>query len=125
MAIVVAGVLAGFANVWVSTHNPHPDARINLFVYAPTEILVGWTFLFVGLVAGRRRPDNRVGLLMSIIGLAWFIFLVQWILVPAPFFLAGALNTLYLAILAHLFIVYPRGTPAGRLEKGAIAGVYG
>jgi signal transduction histidine kinase len=124
MAIVVAGVLAGAVNVWVSTHNPHPDARINLLVYAPIEILVGWTFLFVGLVAGRRRPDNRVGLLMSIFGLTWFIFLVQWILVPAPFFLAGALRGLYLAILAHLFIVYPRGTAAGRLEKGAIAGVY-
>jgi signal transduction histidine kinase len=124
VAVVAAGVLAGFVNVWVSTHNPYPDARINLLVYAPIEILVGWTFLFVGLVAGRRRPDNRIGLLMSIFGLTWFIFLVEWIRVPVPFFLASALSGLYLAILGHLFIVYPRGTPAGRLEKGAIAGVY-
>jgi signal transduction histidine kinase len=125
IAIVVAGVLAGFVNVSVSTHDPHPDAQINLLVYAPIEILVGWTFLFVGLVAGRRRPDNRIGLLMSIFGLTWFAFLLQWIRVPAVYFLGSALNGFFLVILAQLFIVYPRGRPAGRLEKTAIAAVYG
>lgn len=123
--VVVAGVVAGLLNVLAATHNPHPDARINLLVYAPIEILVGWTFLFVGLVAGRRRPDNRVGLLMSIFGLSWFAFLLQWINVPAVYFIGGALNSFFLVILAQLFIVYPRGTPAGRLEKATIAAVYG
>lgn len=125
LAVVVAGVAAGLLNVLAATHNPHPDAQINLFVYAPIEILVGWTFLFVGLVAARRRPDNRVGLLMSIFGLTWFAFLLQWIRVPVVFFLGGALNGFYLVILAQLFIVYPQGTPAGRLEKAVIAAVYG
>jgi len=123
---VAAGVVAGLLDVGVAlNNNPHPDARINLLVYMPIELLVGWTFLFVGLVAGRRRPDNRVGLLMSIFGLTWFAFLLQWIHVPVPFFFGSALNGIHLAVLAHLFIVYPRGTPAGRLEKGAIAGIYG
>lgn len=125
LAVVVAGVVAGLLNVWVATHNPHPDAQMNLFVYAPVEILVGWTFLFVGLVAGRRRPDNRVGLLMSIFGLTWFVFLLQWIRVPVVFFLANAFNGAQLAVLAQLFIVYPKGKPAGRLERAAIAVVYG
>lgn len=125
LAVVVAGVVAGLLNVLVATHNPHPDAQINLFVYAPIEILVGWTFLFVGLVASRRRPNNRVGLLMSIFGLTWFAFLLQWILIPVPFFVGEALNGFFLVILAQLFIVYPTGTAAGRLENGAIAGVYG
>jgi len=125
LAIVAAGIVAGLLNVLVATHDPHPDARINLLVYAPIEILVGWTFLFVGLVAGRRRPDNRVGLLMSIFGLTWFGFLLQWIRVPLVFFIANAINGVYLVILAQLFIVYPRGTPAGRLENSIIAAVYG
>ncbi len=125
LAVVVAGVVAGLLNVLVATHNPHPDAQVNLLVYAPVEILVGWTFLFVGLVAGRRRPDNRVGLLMSVFGLTWFGFLLQWIRVPVMFFVANAFNGAYLVILAQLFIVYPRGTPAGRLERAVIAAVYG
>jgi len=101
LAIVAAGIVAGLLNVLVATHDPHPDARINLLVYAPIEILVGWTFLFVGLVAGRRRPDNRVGLLMSIFGLTWFGFLLQWIRVPLVFFIAK-LNKEDLIVLKEL-----------------------
>jgi signal transduction histidine kinase len=123
---VAAGVVAGLVDVLVAAdNNPHPDAVINLFVYMPVEILVGWTFLFVGLVAGRRRPDNRVGLLMSIFGLTWFGFLLQNIRVPVVYFLANAFSAFYLVILAQLFIVYPRGRLAGRLEKSLMAAVYG
>jgi signal transduction histidine kinase len=126
LAVVAAGVVAGLLDVLVAANNnPHPDARINLLVYMPVEILVGWTFLFVGLVAGRRRPDNRVGLLMSIFGLTWFGFLLQYIRVPVVYFLADAFSGFPLVILAQLFIVYPRGTLAGRLEKLVMAAVYG
>jgi len=126
LGVVAAGVVAGLVDVVVAlNNNPHPDARINLLLYMPVEILVGWTFLFVGLVAGRRRPDNRVGLLMSIFGLTWFGFLLQYIRVPLVYFLAEAFSGFYLVILAQLFIVYPRGTSAGRLEKSVIAAVYG
>ncbi|TMF71448.1 MAG: hypothetical protein E6I17_00975, partial [Chloroflexi bacterium] len=61
-AVVGAGVVAGLLEVLGAALNRNPDARINLLIYTPIEVLVGWTFLFVGLAAGRRRPDNPIGL---------------------------------------------------------------
>lgn len=124
-AVVGAGVLAGLLAVLGAILNRNPDARTNLLIYTPIEVLVGWSFLFVGLIAGRRRPDNPVGLLMSLFGLTWFAYALQWIQVPVPYYLGDAFRQFYLAVLAHLYIIYPRGRPAGRLERGAIASVYG
>ena len=42
---------------------------------APTialEVLVGLAFVASGLVARVRRPENRTGLLMILVGLSWF-----------------------------------------------------
>ena len=123
-AVVCAGVVAGLLEVLGAALNRNPDARINLLIYTPIEVLVGWTFLFVGLAAGRRRPDNPIGLLMSIFGLTWFTYALQWIHSPVPFYVGDAFRNVYLAVLAQLYIVYPRGRPAGRFERRAVWGVY-
>jgi len=123
-AVVGAGVVAGLLEVLGAALNRNPDARINLLIYTPIEVLVGWTFLFVGLAAGRRRPDNPIGLLMSIFGLTWFTYALQWIHSPVPFYVGDAFRNVYLAVLAQLYIVYPRGRPAGRFERRAVWGVY-
>src|SRR5690348_7848535 len=123
-AVVVAGVAAALLDVLAAILNRRPDAQVNLLVYTPVEILVGWTFLFVGLVAARRRPDNPVGLLMSVFGLTWFAFALEWIRSPVPFELGTIFVQFYLGVVGHLYIVYPGGRPAGRLERRSIAGVY-
>lgn len=123
-AVVAAGVAAGLLDVLAAALNRSSDARVNLLIYTPIEILVGWTFLFVGLAAARRRPDNPVGVLMSVFGLTWFAFALQWIRSPVPYQVGAIFGQFYLAVLAHLYIVYPGGRPAGRLERRAIAGVY-
>jgi len=123
-AVVVAGVVAGLLDVLAAALNRRPDAQVNLLIYTPIEVLVGWIFLFVGLAASRRRPDNPVGLLMSVFGLAWFAFALQWIRSPVPYHVGGIFNQFYLAVLGQLYIVYPGGRPTGRLERRAIWGVY-
>ena len=35
--------------------------------------VVGWSFVGTGLYAWRRRPESRIGLLMVLLGFAWFI----------------------------------------------------
>ena len=122
--MVIAGVLAGLGAVVGAVLNPYHDTSQHLLVYTPVELLVGWTFLFVGLIAGRRRPLNRTGLMMSVFGLVWFAYALGWIPSPVPYALSDLFRTAFLVVLGHLYIVYPHGRASGRLEKGAIAAIY-
>jgi signal transduction histidine kinase len=124
VAVVVAGVAAGLLAVLGAAINPYHATWVNLVVYTPVELAVGWSFLFVGLVAGRRRPENRVGLLMSLFGLTWFAYALEWIHSPLSYYIGDAFRSTNLLVLAHLYIVYPSGRAAGKLEKGVIAAVY-
>ena len=125
LAVVAAGIVAGLLAVVGAATNPNPDARTNLLIYTPIEVIVGWTFLFIGLVAGRRRPENPTGLLMSIFGLTWFTYVLGWIHAPVPFYVAYWFRDCFLPVLAQLFVAYPSGRPQGRLERRVIVGVYG
>lgn len=124
LGLVVAGLVAGLLYAAGAVVNPYHESPAYLLSYVPISIAVGWSFLLVGLVAGRRRPDNRVGLLMSAFGLAWFSAGLQWIDQPATVSLGNVGRFSYLAVLGHLYIVYPRGRPTGRLERWSIVGVY-
>lgn len=43
------------------------------------DVLVGLSFVVVGVVAWLRRPDNDTGRLMTAVGFAWFIRDVFWL----------------------------------------------
>jgi hypothetical protein len=36
---------------------------------APVHVAIGWSFAAAGLVAWRQRPENRLGLLMTLTGI--------------------------------------------------------
>jgi signal transduction histidine kinase len=124
VAVVVVGVLANLGQVLGALVNTWHQPAWQLLFYTPIEVLVGWTFLFVGLIAGRRRPGNPVGLLISLFGLLWPASALGWINSPWPYEIGDMLKSAFLVVLAHLYIVYPHGRAAGRLEKGAIVTVY-
>src|SRR5260370_4018490 len=77
---------------------------------------VGWAFIAAGLVAWRRQPANRTGLLMVAEGFSWFLGNFQTSGVPLVFSLSYWLSALNIVLLGHLILVYPYG----RLEtRGA------
>ncbi len=81
-------------------------------------------FFAAGIVAWRRRPHNRVGLLMILAGAAsWVAGLT---LAPLPALqavgLAGA--SLPLAVTLHLLLAYPTGRVRGRLAKAIVLAGY-
>jgi signal transduction histidine kinase len=123
-AVAVAGVVAGLLAALGAAVNPYHAPASTLLIDTPIEVAVGWSFLFVGLVASRRRPENKVGLVMSLFGLTWFAYALQWIHAPLPYYVGDAFRQTFLLVLAHLYIVYPSGRAAGKLEKGALATVY-
>ena len=52
-----------------------PDA---LTLPAPVHVAIGWSFVAAGFVAWRQRPENRMGLLMTLAGIAWFGRDLDW-----------------------------------------------
>jgi signal transduction histidine kinase len=93
-----------------------------------TDAASGLAFCLAGLAAWRRRPANRVGPLMTGIGLAWFGG--DFLFAPVP--LVGPLSFLAQAAARVLFAWLLLAFPSGRLEStlhrwavGLIAGLAG
>ena len=63
VAVLVA---AGAVALIVTSERPWPVASI------PLTVLVGLAFVASGLLARVRRPENRTGVLMILVGFAWF-----------------------------------------------------
>src|SRR6476620_4160419 len=66
---------------------------------------VGLSFLLTGLLAWQRRPTNRTGLLMMVVGYAWLAETLAYIPTAATFTVGAILlPTIYLPALAHLML---------------------
>jgi signal transduction histidine kinase len=88
------------------------------------DLTVGWAFVAAGLVASRRRPDSRSGLLMALEGLSWFFTNLQGSGVTT-LVLAGVLvGVLNEAILCHLVLTFPTGRTSSRPELAFVLVIY-
>ena len=87
------------------------------------EVLVGLAFVASGLVARLRRPENRTGLLMILVGLGWFGGALQAANASLPWTVGYAGGALVAAIFIHLVLAFPSGrlmTPAERRVTAAM-----
>src|SRR4051812_42144853 len=71
-----AGLAAGFGAAAAIGYGGYDLPRAVLSATKALEVLIGWSFIAVGLVAWHRRPDSRSGLLMVVFGFAWLARLV-------------------------------------------------
>ena len=70
LVLAAAALLCGVGDVVLvlgSEHFADPE------VWAVFGPLVGLSFVGTGLYAWHRRPDSRFGLLMTLVGFAWFL----------------------------------------------------
>ena len=63
--IALAGVAVGVMAIFVAAASDHDPEKVPIMILGP---FVGWSFIGVGLFAWWRRPDNRVGALMTAVG---------------------------------------------------------
>ena len=80
---------------------------------ALADLAVGCVLLVCGTIAWDRRPDSRVGGLMSLAGLHWFL---GTLFEPALFLHRGPL--------VHLLLSYPTGRSPTRLARVVVAAAY-
>jgi signal transduction histidine kinase len=120
-AWLAAGAVTAVAFKVGVTLAPSPAPAV---VWVITSSAVGLSFLAAGLAAWRRWPANRLGLLFSIVGYAWWLPNVGYLPYALPFTLGNVVSTVYAASLAHLALAWPTGRLRSRFELWVVVAVY-
>jgi PAS domain S-box-containing protein len=91
------------ALVFTSDHEESPAAQATLLT------AVGLAFVGAGLIARYRRAENRTGLLMTLVGFAWFLPALTDSTHAAPFTLGVAVQYVAFGFFAYLILAFPTG----------------
>ena len=100
------------------------DGRPLRGVYAALTLVIGWSFVGTGLYAWSQRPDNRIGLLMTAVGLSWFLNPLEFSDNQFLFVIGGVFGELPLALLGHMLLAFPDGRLHSRAERRVVAAGY-
>jgi signal transduction histidine kinase len=87
-------------------------------------LVIGWSYIGVGLFAWGRRPDNRVGMLMAATGFVWFFAGASLSDIPLVFTIGNIVGTVYFAVAIHLLLAFPSGNLQSRGERWIVGGAY-
>jgi signal transduction histidine kinase len=117
VALWPAAVALGLGAEWASLD------RSDL-VQNGADLAVGWLLLGCGLVAWSRRPRSRIGLLLAVTGITWFLGSFESSGVGVLSALGGLTVTLHRGPLVHAILTYPSGRLSGRLDRMVVAAVY-
>jgi signal transduction histidine kinase len=88
-------------------------------------LLTGWSFVGSGLVALRRRPENRFGWLLVASGFAWFAGALPASNWSSLFTLGLVVSPIWVAVFVHTILAFPSGRIEGRAATAAVALAYG
>jgi hypothetical protein len=107
------GFVAGALPLALALANEGGHQRELIAVFGP---LTGWAFIGAGIFAWLRRPENRVGALMTAVGFSACLAALRvstepWVFVTGLLFIA-----LQWALLYYLLLAFPSGTLQGRFE---------
>ena len=109
VAILVAGLVAGlYADLQQARFTERPPA----FIVA--DLIGGWAFLVAGTIAWQRRPGNRVGPLLVLVGLSWFVGSYGLVGGETSGHLARSFQGWYEPLLAWVVLAYPSGRLGSR-----------
>jgi signal transduction histidine kinase len=121
LAIAAAALLCGVGDVLLilgSEHFPDPG------VWAIFGPLVGYSFVGTGLYAWRRRPESRFGLLMVLLGFAWFLGPLPAADAPLVFTLGIVLGGLAGPLFGHVLLSFPTGRLPTRARRRVVIASY-
>ncbi|HUQ23670.1 MAG TPA: PAS domain S-box protein [Gaiellaceae bacterium] len=117
---VVGVALSGIAVLLVLTSD-HEDNKAATIALAVTA---GLSFIWSGLFALWRRPENRTGYLLAAVGYLWFFGALSesdndWL-----FTIGAGLGSLALGALAHLLLAFPGGRLVHRRHLWLVVATY-
>ena len=106
LALLPLGIAAGLAAEWAS----YDRGELGLTI---ADLTVGWILIGCGFVAWERRPESRVGAIMSLAGFTWFLGTA---FEPALYLHRGPF--------VHLLLSYPTGRLSTRLARAVVVAAY-
>jgi signal transduction histidine kinase len=117
LAVVPAALVAGIAvsaSVFTSDRTDEP-VRTGVLT-----LVIGWSFVGAGLVAARRRPENRIGAMMIATGFLWFLGQLWYADDELPHTIGTAFETAFVLGFAYLLLSFPEGRLHSRVERALI-----
>ncbi len=117
--LAVAGAAFGAAVLLLTMSDRHETSTTTLF-----SGTVGGLYLAAGVVAHLRQPDNRVGLLMVLVGIGWFSEDVQISSDPVLGTVGLLVRSASSGFLVHLVLAFPSGLLRARLDRVLVAVAY-
>jgi PAS domain S-box-containing protein len=122
-ALVLVGAVGlsamGLALVFTSDHESTPAFT------AAANLIVAWSFIACGVVALSRSTHARFGLLMSGVGLTWFLSSLTESNNSYVFSFGNLLFGIPLALFIQALLTFPRGYLETKLVFATVAGAYG
>jgi signal transduction histidine kinase len=105
--------------LWIAlTDDTYAEMRVNSVLV----VLVGWSFTASGLVAWRRRPQNRLGPLMALLGVLWIAGqLLQQSHWPLLWTAGLVLSDAWVVGLVAFLVAFPEGRRLSRTDLALIA----
>jgi signal transduction histidine kinase len=116
-----AALAAGLADFLLLATSERVSDRGAWALFGP---VVGWSFVGTGLYAWRRRPESRFGVLMTLLGFAWFFTPLAGADNPVAFALGLLLGALWGPLLAHTLLSFPTGRLQSGRERALIGAAY-
>lgn len=88
------------------------------------QVLVGWSFVACGVFLWTRRPANRLGPLMTAVGMVWLLGRTMLLISLPVVFTAGMwLSDLWAVGFALFLLSFPTGRLTSRVDR-AIVGIF-
>jgi DNA-binding CsgD family transcriptional regulator len=119
LALAVLGAALGVYAIGIAIWEPG-----TLTLPVVVHVAIGWSFVAAGIVAWHQRPENRMGLLMTLTGIMWFGRDFDWFGSWTADHASELSQNLFLALLAHQVVVFPYGFTRSRLERILVVASY-
>ena len=122
VGLLAAGLVLGLLVLTGILTSDHVEHRA---LEATSVLVIGWSFIGTGLFAWYRRPQNRIGVLMTAVGFTWLLGGFAWANIPGPFVAGSMIGSLPITILVHMALSFPSGRLEGTVARCIVAVGYG
>jgi signal transduction histidine kinase len=118
IGLAVAGLALGLAALALVTTSDREDQAAAAWVVL--ALTLGWGFAGAGIFAWWRRPENRTGPLMTLVGFLWFLGALGSADAAWAYTAGLALSGLWIGALVHMLVAFPTGRVEPGLERAVV-----
>jgi signal transduction histidine kinase len=122
IAIAAVAVAGAVGAVVLRLNSDHAGTEPGLQIALLDWIVL--SYVFSGLVAWWRRPDNRFGPLMIAGGFLTLLSCLSSASAELPLTIGQAVDLLPFAVFLHVFLAFPSGRLRGRPERALVGAAY-